>query len=233
MSRRHFLEIALLFAAFFLPGFLWQVHVPEGSPVELGAYILQFLIFAIPQIILLVYILALQPELPLSAFGIVKPRLGDLPAALLCWAGLLALVFALGFLVSLFPGSEGLLNRGFRWKLPAPALIPAALLFSLVTGYREELFFRAYLLTRFTGLGAGRLPAVLLSSMLFAAGHIYQGPAGFGVALLQGCYFSLLFLRRRNLHRLAWAHGLYNALILMVSLYNGGSLPFSISFLNL
>jgi len=230
MIKRQLLELVLLFTAFFLPGFLWQTSLPDGESVELGAYILQFLVFAFPQTLLLVYILYLQQPPPLSAFGIVRPRLRDLPAALLYWAGLLALVFILGLVFSILPGSERFLSRGFRWELPAPALIPAALLFSLVTGYREELFFRAYLLTRFTGLGAGPFPAVFLSSLLFAGGHLYQGPAGFSVALLQGCYFSLLFLRCRNLHRLAWAHGLYNALILLVSLQN--RLPFPISYIN-
>jgi membrane protease YdiL (CAAX protease family) len=233
MIKRRLLEIVLVFTAFFLPGLLTQPRMPAGTTIEMGAYILQFLIFAIPQIFLLAYILVIQKSPPLSSFGIVKPRLIDLPFALLYWAGLLALVFALGILVSLLPEAEHLLGRGFRWELATPALIPAALLFSLVTGYREELFFRAYLLTRLSELGARPLPAIALSSILFAGGHLYQGPAGFLVALLQGFYFSLLFARGRNLHRLAWAHGLYNMLILMVSLSNGKSLPFTVSFLNL
>jgi membrane protease YdiL (CAAX protease family) len=231
MTKRPLLELTLLFTAFFLPGFLWQNRLPDGDTIALSAYILQFLVFATPQILLLVYILSLQQDPPLAVFGIVRPRLRDLPAALVYWAGLLALVFVLGLVFSLLPGSGQLLRRGFRWDLPAPALIPAALLFSLVTGYREELFFRAYLLTRFTGLGAGPFPAMVLSSVLFAVGHLYQGPAGFAVALLQGCYFSLLFLRGRNLHRLAWAHGLYNALVLMLSLME--DLPFPISLFKL
>jgi membrane protease YdiL (CAAX protease family) len=229
MRKRHILEIALLFAAFFLPGFLAQPWLAD--PIDLGSYIFQFVVFALPQIFLLVYILILQAKPPLAVFGIVRPRLIDLPYALLFFFGLLTLLFVLGFLAALLPGSQRLLSRGFRWELPAPTLIPAALLFSLVTGYREELFFRAYLLTRFSGLGAGPLPAVAMSSLLFASGHLDQGLAGFSVSLLQGCYFSFLFLRWRNLHRLAWAHALYNALILMVSLYDGLPFPASLFIL--
>ena len=35
---------------------------------------------------------------------------------------------------------------------------------------------------------------------------------------LMGVYFSLVFLRMRNLHRLAWAHALYNTTVLLGTL---------------
>ena len=102
-------------------------------------------------------------------------------------------------------------------------LIPLALVFAVVTGYREELFFRGYLITRFTEMGVPAPAAVGVGALLFALGHIYQGSGGFAAALILGVLFGLLFVQRRNLHRLAVAHALYNALVLTASLWAGTS----------
>jgi len=47
---------------------------------------------------------------------------------------------------------------------------------SLTAGICEEVVYRGFLMAYFAGLGA--LPAVVLSSLVFAAGHVYLGPAG-------------------------------------------------------
>lgn len=188
---------------------------------------LQFLIIAPPQILLLLYILDLRAretgsgrENPLAEFGIPRPRARDLLYALLIYAGVFALLTLLGVILTLLPSAgKSLFTTGFRWKLENPRLIPLVLLFCLVTGYREELFFRSYLLTRF---GRLQLPVFLgigMSTLLFAAGHVYQGVAGLAVALIQGMYFSILFVRFKNIHPLAVAHGLYNATVLVITLF--------------
>jgi membrane protease YdiL (CAAX protease family) len=58
-----------------------------------------------------------------------------------------------------------------------------------------------------------------MSTALFAVGHVYQGIAGLAVALIQGAYFSVIFLRFKNIHPLALAHGLYNAAVLILTLF--------------
>ena len=190
---------------------------------------LQFLIVASPQVLLLLYVLTLRARnespggaAPLAEFGIRKPRARDLLYALLVFAGLFAALSLLVLILSLLP-SEGrsLFSTGFRWKLEDPRLIPLVLLFCLVTGYREELFFRSYLLTRFRQLQLPGFVGIGLSTLLFAAGHVYQGAAGLTLALIQGLYFALLFVRFKNIHPLAVAHALYNASVLILTLYLG------------
>jgi hypothetical protein len=88
---------------------------------------------------------------------------------------------------------------------------------SLVTGYREELFFRSYLIRRFEQLKIPVWGAVTISGFLFSIGHFYQGWAGFLVSFSIGLYFGALFVYRRNLHFLAAAHGLYNIAVLLLS----------------
>jgi membrane protease YdiL (CAAX protease family) len=184
-------------------------------------YMLQFFIVALPQILLLLYILRLRGgEDVWAEFGIPRPRARDLPVTLLVFAGVMALLTLLGLILILLPSAgRSLFASGFRWQLEDPRLIPLVLLFCLVTGYREELFFRSYLLTRFRQLHLPVFLAVAVSTAVFAVGHAYQGIAGLAVALIQGAYFSMVFLRIRNVHPIALAHGLYNAAVLILTLF--------------
>jgi membrane protease YdiL (CAAX protease family) len=217
----------LFFLVFYLPGYLWtQQKILDNAAETLQSYMLQFLTVAVPQILLLLYVLYLRAEssqpasLGLRDFGLHRFKARDLLYALAIFAGLSLILTLLGFILTLFPESgRSLFSSGFRWKLEDPRLIPLVLLFCLVTGYREELYFRSYLITRFRQL---RLPLAIgigLSTVLFSAGHTYQGLAGLSVALIQGLYFSILFVRLKNIHPLAIAHGLYNTLVLVISLF--------------
>ncbi|UCG00009.1 MAG: CPBP family intramembrane metalloprotease [Spirochaetaceae bacterium] len=212
---------------FYLPGYLWpQQELLQGSE-SLRSYMLQFMLVALPQILLLLYILRIRAErdAPVlstyySEFGIHRPRAIDLLYGGLIFAGIFALLALLGLILTLLPAAgRELFAAGFRWKLEDPRLIPLVLLFCLVTGYREELFFRSYLITRFRHLQLPVAVGIGLSTLLFAAGHVYQGIAGLAVALIQGLYFSILFVRMHNLHPLAIAHGLYNSAVLIITLF--------------
>jgi hypothetical protein len=222
--KRNLLELLLLFAAFYLPGLLWASPAPQQDPARLALYMAQFLTAALPQLALFAYLLSLRSEADGTGstwldFGVPRPRAVDLLWALFVALGILLLLGLLGLAIASLPGgARRFFQSGFRWRLAEARLLPLVLAFSLVTGYREELFFRSYLLTRFAQAGLHPALSVTASSLLFAAGHAYQGPTGFAVAMLMGVYFALVFLRMRNLHRLAWAHGLYNAVILASTL---------------
>jgi len=184
----------------------------------------RFLAAATPQVLLLGYVIWLRgPVDPgrsvWSEFGILRPRAADLGWAAALTAGAFLLLAAAAMLFALLPVE---LRRqwagGFRWRLADARLLPLAAVFSLLTGYREELFFRAYLLTRLRQSGLSSAAGVAASALLFACGHAYQGPAGLGVALALGAYFAVAFTRVANLHRVAWAHGMYNLAVLAATL---------------
>ena len=229
-GRQNLLELALVFAGFYLPGLLWPAASPAGEPRELALYMARFLAAAAPQVLLLGYLIWLRgPSSPGTSvwaeFGIPRPRASDLAWALALLFGAYLLLAAAGLLLALLPeqARRGLAG-GFRWRLPDARLLPLAAAFSLLTGYREELFFRAYLLTRLGQAGLSPVAGVAASALLFACGHAYQGPAGLAVALALGVYFAVAFVRLRNLHRVAWAHGLYNLAVLAATLL-GDQLP--------
>ncbi len=217
--------MVLLFLVFYLPGYLWPDQDIIQSLTGLGPYMLQFLVMAVPQILLLLYVLKLRED-NWTSFGLLAPRPVDLLYALVIFAGIFALLLIMGLILALLPaGGEALFSEGFRWKLRDPRLIPVVLLFCLVTGYREELFFRSYLLTRFSQASLPVAAGIGMSTLLFASGHVYQGLAGFAVAVIQGLYFSVLFIRLKNIHPLAIAHGLYNTTVLIVTLFMDSGLP--------
>jgi hypothetical protein len=100
----------------------------------------------------------------------------------------------------------------------APIIYPPLLITCLTIGYYEELFFRAYLLGEFARGRANMIPVVTASSLLFAAGHGYQGITGFAGTFLIGLFLSYRFLRHRSLHEVAIGHGLYNCAAVLLLL---------------
>ena len=210
-------EIAILFALLFLPGYLAQQNVHDPRLFESFSFHLFFWILAVPQILIVLHVLELQKlrDHPLVGLRPLTPRAigGGFLGLLL----IPALLLPLGLLFMLLPESwsSSLLND-FRFRLANPQMLPLVAVTFLVVGYREELFFRSYLIGRMEEAGASAWVSVPVSSALFALGHLYQGVSGFAVALVLGLYFALLFRKTRNLHVVAIAHGAYNTLALML-----------------
>ena len=104
-----------------------------------------------------------------------------------------------------------------RWRFGAYALTPLVLITSIAVGYREEVFFRAYLLNRASEIGLNTAVSVLLAALLFALGHLYQGAGAFVGTFAIGVILGFVYLRYRSLHAIAWAHGIYNTVALLMS----------------
>jgi membrane protease YdiL (CAAX protease family) len=214
------LEMLLVFSTFFLPGYLSQAAMTASAAPDPVAAMLQVIAFGIPQLLLMVYLVSVQPDGSLDHWGIValQPRDGAQIALLLACSMAVILGF-MGLLRLLPPHWAGLLYRGYRWGLGRPSQIPLAVLFGLTVGYREEFFFRAYLLRRLDQAGMPSWAAIALSTALFSAGHLYEGIIGIALAACLGALFSLVYLRQRSLHVIAIGHGLYNALALCLGLF--------------
>lgn len=74
-----------------------------------------------------------------------------------------------------------------------------AFLLLAVVAVAEETVFRGYLLRRFTQATGSRWLAVVLSSAIFALGHVYQGPLGAVAVGVIGIVFALVYLKRGSL----------------------------------
>jgi len=198
-------EAALFFLVFFLPGAL---TTGAGDAPDMTNVLAWTVLLAVPQALLMILVAGLRGDLPPSACGLERPR----PREILLSIPVAAALLLVSLAVSRIPAR--IMGTGYRWKLDSPWQIPLALAAGLATGYREEFFFRPYLLLRLRSSGAGTAAAVLLSTALFASCHVYEGAGGILLAVLEGIGFSALFLRIPSLHLLAFAHGLYNAAVL-------------------
>ena len=217
------MEIILFFFAFYLPGFIWGN--PHKDIQNFTTYVLQFESVAIPEILLMIYILYIQQNgashlnLSLENFGITRFKITDIPRSIIPTLGIFLLLFPLGLILNEIAHShEEILTEGYRWKLEGPSQLILAFVFSITTGYREELFFRSYLLTRFENIGVSFPIATVSSTVLFATGHLYEGYIGFTVALTIGFYLVYIFKKFHNLHINAITHGLYNFTILFLTI---------------
>ncbi|MEE9442212.1 MAG: type II CAAX endopeptidase family protein [candidate division Zixibacteria bacterium] len=71
---------------------------------------------------------------------------------------------------------------------------------SITAAICEEVSFRGYVMSRIKGLtGWGWTVPVLISSMAFATGHLYQGLGGFLVILVYGTMFAILYALTRSI----------------------------------
>jgi len=79
---------------------------------------------------------------------------------------------------------------------------------SVCAGITEEICFRGYVISRMSKLTGKLWPGVLLGSISFGLGHLYQGMAGVALISLYGIMFCLLFLARGSLVPCMIAHAL-------------------------
>ena len=215
---RILLEIALCFLAFFLPGYLSQGGFSSRSAVS-SQVMLQSILVGAPQFLLLAYIASLSTEASLAPWGFVSFEARDLLRIGLLLLCCFAIFAPFAALVPALPSSlTKYLASGFRFRLRGPSQIPLALAFAMVAGYREEFFFRSYMLKRLAQLGFPVSLSVAASTLLFCAGHVYEGPLGLATAAVLGVLFAAFYLRRPSLHVVAVSHGLYNAIVLCLSL---------------
>ncbi len=210
-------EPIILFMVFFLPGFLSQSQIVDGSIFNSAWFNMIYIITIIPQILLILYLIEKKPALQIPLYGLGKIKLQDLFHGLMYFFGIMAIILFLGFILTIITdwrnntGTEMPLWEFNNWKL-----IPLIFITCLTTGYGEELFFRSYLTTEFHIQGK-ELYVITGTSLLFALGHIYQGLPGFLGTFAIGIFLASIFVRKRKLHSIAIAHGLYNFTVLIIS----------------
>ncbi len=207
------LEPVIVTLAMIAPGL-----VPSGMPPDIITWLYSGAVQSFSQGALLMVSIGVSGRL--RDYGIARPRSGDvLRAALL--VGIMVLISRLVVvfmsIAGITVGSNGVALPGTPGASPA-IIIAAAACFSLAVAYREELFYRIYVMRTLQDRGAGTLAAMLVSTGLFAAGHAYQGGAGIVSALLVGAVFAAAASRGFRLHALAMAHAVYDLGVLLAAL---------------
>ena len=90
----------------------------------------------------------------------------------------------------------------------------------------EEIVFRGYLIRRLRLVLNSTPAAVVLSSLIFALGHGYEGWAGMIMVGFYGVIFAMIYLWRRNLVASIVMHFLLDFFAIIVAPFGGTSLYF-------
>ncbi len=161
-----------------------------------------------------------------SSLGLRKPKnwwkvllLAILSAVVIC----VLVNLVLGPVVERFAGNSPSNTRFENIRGNLPALIGWLSVAWTLAAFGEEMIFRGYFMNRIADLlGNGRIrwiSALLLSSLIFGAGHGYQGLAGAigttEIGLLLG---ALYLVNRQNLWMNIVCHGFIDS-ISLISLY--------------
>jgi membrane protease YdiL (CAAX protease family) len=161
------------------------------------------------------YLISRSQE-PLSVFGFTPMKWWQDSFAVV---GLLVLDHVLYYLLCLMidrlidPSSYNSLKLSSSQLFPRPAGFAEYLLlvvFSAANGFSEELVMRGYLIPRFERLLDSTPKSIMLTSVLFAAYHVYQGLDGFMNCLIGGLLYGVFFCWLRRLWPLIVGHTVYD-----------------------
>ncbi|MDY3938890.1 MAG: type II CAAX endopeptidase family protein [Spirochaetia bacterium] len=204
-------EPFLIYFVLYFPTILQQ-QIGAGKIDFDNPYLyLTYYAVALPQFLFLLWLIRRQEGVTFSDFGFRKP---ETPLDILMPVVVLASLFAVQIAAVLLP-------RMFGWGYPSAQetmpfsitnsimLLPAFLMF-LLTGYTEELYFRSYLLTYLTRHRIPMAAALMISAVLFASGHLYQGWTATASVFVIGLVLGLWFFALKNIHLLAVSHTLFN-----------------------
>ena len=162
--------------------------------------------------------LGLRPRMTLKSWLLIPPQIILGVVAILATGGLTAIggdALGLWSTDTTMPGVEERWGD-IRGNLPVYLLWLSLAWVS--AGFGEELFFRAFLISRtervFKGLPLGLFLAILTPALIFGFGHMYyQGVRGLVVTGLIGLVLGALYLLyKRNLWPLIIAHGMVDTL---------------------
>jgi membrane protease YdiL (CAAX protease family) len=119
-----------------------------------------------------------------------------------------------------FSGPEPVQMENWFRSLEA---IPAWIFLAWIAGGLTEEASRAFILTRFerTFGRAGLILALILSSIIFGLGHLYQGQAAAFTLGVSGALYAMVYLRRRSCWEAAIAHATFDtiAITMLFSVY--------------
>jgi membrane protease YdiL (CAAX protease family) len=154
---------------------------------------------------------------PWSAFGLSRPKwMSDVPLAVLLWVIEYLIYYRLWGGISPFIFSQDFLSSSAGYFFARPKSVSAYLLLSvgsLATGFSEELVMRGYLIPRFERLLRSTWASLVVTSLLFASYHVYQGIGSAIDHLFSGLLYGGFFCLFRRLWPVVFAHALFNIVI--------------------
>jgi membrane protease YdiL (CAAX protease family) len=210
-SALHTFVLIVFLAGWAYMGRAWAIHmraesVPSHLPLYLSTLAMEWSVFG--------YIVWGVRKRGISLRELVGPRwskgkanLKDFAYAACFEVVALAILTLTSHLLRIDPKSSST-----RFMMPAGALeILVWVLLSITAGICEETIFRGYLQKQFASWTRSSVVGLLISAILFGAGHIYQGGRQAIVIVVFGALFGTLTLICRSLKPGMIAHSFQDA----------------------
>ena len=205
------LEMAVLVSVLFVPTFLGQflgfssltyrLVTPEGMLYRIvsdGTHLLLILYVAF----------VLRRSNPVAKLGFDFNW--DIPIGILLFCASRVIWTVVSPLTS--GRSAPLVPTLHEWEGPLWSLLLLTL--AIATGaFYQELLMRWYLISRLEQIGTRTWQAVVISTILFSAWHIYLGPAGAIHAVCAGLLYATCFVLTRRIGAIVIAHFLWNFIL--------------------
>ena len=137
-----------------------------------------------------------------------KTMLKIVPSMFVVWIIYMAGVLAV-FLMTGTAEDPGIITI----ELSAPVWLMALMM--LCVGYCEETFFRIYLVGAMEP-ALGKKGAILLSAVLFALGHLYQGYLATAIIFFLGLGFQWIYSKYRSIHVNAMTHAIFDVISVLI-----------------
>jgi len=215
------LFFVLFFPAIFAFGFAGRPVPVQTIPFSITRELSRTLVYSIPSLILIWYLVSGRNAFKISRFFPLKPRKKDVFTFAVGLPGLIFINISISTLLSIVAQAYGL-PLPPRIEAPVNVLGWVVMIFAcLGTGYLEESYFRYYLLVKLRRTLPGTKARIFLSTFLFAICHIYNGPWAVLNAAVAGVFLSVLLIRYRSFHGIAWAHAVHNMFVYTMGIFPG------------
>lgn len=205
--RRALTDIVVGLALFLLAGVLvalWSAALPAGLRMPVTVVLQGMLLIAVVGLVL-----AWRGQ-SWRRIGFLAPRPRDGLRGILAFGACLGINMA--FVYALYGAAPDLVEThsarlGYiAERLTESLSLPGLVAMLVFVGVYEEVFARGLLLTRCRELLGGTWAPVLVSSLLFGLGHLYQGWIGVGQTTLVGIVLAIATLRWKTLWPAIIAH---------------------------
>ena len=201
-------EVCAVLAIGVVPHILFagiSLRLPPSPPFPYGLDAIHEIVTSGCTIFVTLYLIHRSGE-SWERFGMPRPSLWDV----LLGVGLFFAEMPFWFCSALVTWGIGATSDYQYARLETPTDYALMVPMIGVSAFSEELVTRGYLITRFEQLLRSRGAAVLLSAVLFATYHGYQGVAGLVDTMVAGLVYGVAFLLLRRVWPLAIAHSVYN-----------------------
>jgi membrane protease YdiL (CAAX protease family) len=159
---------------------------------------------------------------PVSSLGLARAGLSkEIVASTWITFGAFATTILVAIPVGLVGMAAGVLEKESAQRTETLTMIASQgsilefALAAIVAAAFEEIAFRGFLTPRMRSLVGSWPLAVVIVSMVFGLGHVYEGPLATVQTAFLGAYFAAMMLVRRRLVGPALAHAAFNTIMLI------------------